>query len=231
MTDDELLDEIEALRLMMISVSTGGRASSWESIERRERIAAEFRARGLDDPNRYENLELWRAKWSSGDLPRWDSRRRYVTGLYSPIIEAIKARRPLGGAVFPEPTGWAKVDGMLSEIRLRLEQAKTEEQFQAVGLLCRETLISLAQLVHDPVRHPSLDGVTPSDTDAKRRLEAYLAVELGGSSHEAARKHARAALDLANDLQHRRTAAFRQAALCAEATTSVVNLVAVVSGQ
>jgi hypothetical protein len=120
---------------------------------------------------------------------------------------------------------------MLSEIRLRLEQAKTEEQFQAVGLLCRETLIGLAQLVHDPVRHPPLDGVTPSDADAKRKLEAYLAVELGGGSHEAARKHARAALDLANDLQHRRTAAFRQAALCAEATTSVVNLIAIVSGQ
>jgi hypothetical protein len=38
--------------------------------------------------------------------------------------------------------------------------------------------------------------------------------------------HAKAALDLANDLQHRRTAGFRDAALWAEATSAVVNLIA-----
>ena len=36
---------------------------------------------------------------------------------------------------------------------------------------------------------------------------------------------------LTNDLQHHRTATFRQAALCAEATASVVNLVAIISGR
>jgi hypothetical protein len=32
-------------------------------------------------------------------------------------------------------------------------------------------------------------------------------------------------------LQHKRTADFRHAALCAEATAAVINLVAIVSGQ
>jgi hypothetical protein len=32
-------------------------------------------------------------------------------------------------------------------------------------------------------------------------------------------------------LQHKRTATFRHAALCAEATVAVINLVAIVSGQ
>ena len=62
-------------------------------------------------------------------------------------------------------------------------------------------------------------------------LEAYLDKELAGGANKIARQHARAALDLANELQHRRTAIFRQAALCAEATASVVNLIAIVSGQ
>ena len=60
-------------------------------------------------------------------------------------------------------------------------------------------------------------------------LEAYIAVELSGSSEEAARRHAKAALALAADLAHRRTATLRDAALCVEATTSVVNVVAILA--
>jgi hypothetical protein len=136
-----------------------------------------------------------------------------------------------GSGIFEEPTGWAKVDGALGEIRKRLEESSTEEQFQAVGLLCRETLISLGRTVYEPTLHRAVDDIGPSPTDAKRMLEAYLATELAGGPNKIARQHAKAALDLANELQHKRTANFRQAALCAEATTSVVNLVAIISGK
>ena len=111
-----------------------------------------------------------------------------------------------------------------------MESASTEEQFQTVGLLCREVLITLAQTVFDPDRHPPIDDVKISKTDAKRMLDRYQAVELAGRSNSIARKHAKASLDLANELQHERTAEFRKAALCAEATASVVNIVAILSG-
>jgi hypothetical protein len=62
-------------------------------------------------------------------------------------------------------------------------------------------------------------------------LDGYIAQELAGAPHEGVRRHAKAALALANDLQHHRTADYRQAALCAEATTSVVNLIAIVCGR
>ena len=133
--------------------------------------------------------------------------------------------------VFAEPTGWEKVDRQLQEAELRLEGAHTEENFQAVGLLCRESLISVAQEVFDPSRHATVDGVSPSKTDARRMLEAFFESELGGSSNEEARAQAKAALKLAVALQHRRTADFRMAALCCEATISVVNSVAIVSGR
>lgn len=234
-TDAELLKDIDAQRLLMIRVSTGGPAISTvndEYVDRRERISVALRARGLDDPNEFSDLWMWYGKWSSGDLPRYQDRREYITGMYAPLMEAVKRQPTSAGArMFEEPTGWEKVDRGLIEIKKRIAQAATEEQFQAVGLLCREVLISLAQLVYDPGRHPSSDGVPPSPTDAKRQLDAYFAVELSGSTNEAARRHARASLDLANDLQHRRTAAFREAALCAEATTSVVNIVAIISGR
>ena len=132
--------------------------------------------------------------------------------------------------MFEEPTGWARVDRGIEKVRNALEAASTEEDFQTVGLLCRETLISLAQAVFDPTLHTTLDGTDPSDTDAKRMLEAYIMTELAGGSNEEVRQHAKAALKLANSIQHRRTATFHDAALCAEATTSVVNLIAIVSG-
>lgn len=150
--------------------------------------------------------------------------------MYQPLVDKIK-QRSVRAEVFAEPTGWPRVDRGIYEIRRRLEQAATEEQFQAVGLLCRETMISLAQLVYVPARHPSLDGIAPSDTDAKRMLDNYVAAELSGNANEGVRRHAKAALSLANDLQHNRTATHREAALCAEATTAVVNIVAIISGR
>jgi hypothetical protein len=47
-------------------------------------------------------------------------------------------------------------------------------------------------------------------------LDAYDPVELQDEAHEAPRKHIRCALKLAVGLQHKRTATFRDAAMCVE---------------
>src|SRR5208282_5940629 len=133
--------------------------------------------------------------------------------------------------VFKEPTGWEKVDRQHQEMKLRLDTAETEEQWQAVGLLCREVLISVAQEVYDAARHPHIDDAKPSDTDAKRMLEAIFAAELKGSTNDQARTHAKAVVNLALALQHKRTPDFMTAALCAEGTTSVVNMLAILAGR
>lgn len=234
MTDAELIKAIEAQRALMIEVATGGpriQEVNGQYIQRRAEIADELKRRGLEDPNPHGDLWAWYGRWSAGEMPNWATRRVYVSGLYQPLVDQVRAATTGPPRVFEEPTGWERVDRGVDEIRRRLEQAETEEQFQAVGLLCRETLISLAQVVYDPQRHPSEDGVTPSDTDAKRMLDAYVSTELAGGSNEGVRRHAKAALTLANDLQHHRTAEFRQAALCAEATTSTVNIIAVICGR
>ena len=146
-----------------------------------------------------------------------------------PVFAARKVgQRPY---ILEEPTGWEKVDRQIQEIRLRLEMAATEEQFQTVGLLCREVLISLAETVYDQNRHQPIDGILPSRTNAVRMLEAFFAAELGGESNEEMRSYVKAALRLANALQHKRTADSRLAVLCAEATLSVVNAAAVLAGR
>lgn len=130
-----------------------------------------------------------------------------------------------------EPTGWARVDRNIEKISRSLELAKNEEDFQAIALLCREAIISLAQAVYDPREHGSVDGMNPSETDAKRMLESFIAKKLGGQTNEYHRKFAKASFDLAVSLQHRRSSIFKDAALCVEATRSIVNIIVLISGQ
>ncbi|HEY9629438.1 MAG TPA: hypothetical protein V6C84_19225 [Coleofasciculaceae cyanobacterium] len=141
------------------------------------------------------------------------------------VLEANKPQQII------EPTGWTRVDRNIDKIIQALAQANSEEDYQTIGLLCREAIISLAQAVYDPAFHPPLDEVKPSETDAKRMLESYITAELSGSSNEVLRKYAKDAYQLAVTVQHKRSANFREAALCVEATRSLTNTIAIISGQ
>ena len=233
---ERILQQLEHIQNTLVSVSTGGPRIDSVNQDYRDSYSL-FTERletvGLQNPIPYSDLWDWYGKWSSGDLPTYRSRRQYIRGLMEPLKKRLLQSPPSHGTeVFPEPTGWTVVDRQLGEARRVLESASTEEQFQSVGLHCRETLISLAQTVFDPYQHPPIDddNVDVSDTDAKRMLDRFLAVEVSGRSNAGARRLAKVSLDLANELQHRRTATFRQAALCAEATASVINIIAILSG-
>lgn len=231
----ELERLIEAQKDLMIAVATGGpriQEKNQEYRQRRESIAAKLRELHREDPNPFSDLWAWHGRWSSGDLPTYRSRRDYIRELYTPLLEELAgapSRNPAAPTV--APTGWIKVDRVVDRIVQGLATAQKEEEFQTLGLLCRECLISLGEAVYDPAKHQSPDGVVPSKTDAVRMLGSYFAAEYAGSANEALRKHAKAALDLAVALQHKRTATLRDAALCAEATRTVVNIVAITSGK
>jgi len=230
MTNAELMAALEEMRNLMVAVSTGGPKIDKVDSRYQQLFAAvsdELAHRQIENPIPFRSLWNWYGRWSSGDLPSYQSRRVFIGELINPLSDQIRTGRP----VEVQPSGWPRVDRTVGEIRKRLAAAQNEEQFQAVGLLCREALISVAQAVYDRAKHPPPDGVEPSATDAKRMLEAYITSELAGGVNEETRKHARSALDLANVLQHRRTANFRLAALCVEATTSLINVVAIVAGR
>ena len=107
----------------------------------------------------------------------------------------------------------------------RLEAANAEEQFQATGMLGRETIITVAQQVFDRTLHKTEDGVEPNETDAKRMLDAFLGYELSGASNERIRKFAKDAVDMANQLTHDRMATKRDASMCLTSVTSVAYLI------
>ena len=117
----------------------------------------------------------------------------------------------------------------VAALRAQLDRASAEEDFQAVGLLCREVLISLAQAVYDPTTHATLDGITPSATDAGRMLEVYAAHAFPGESNKEVRTHARASSALALNLQHRRTATRKLASLGIEATSSTTAVISIIA--
>ena len=173
--------------------------------------------------NPHGDLWDWYKHWKS-NFPTYAERRQYIKVLFGPAIEfaiKLKANR----SVERDPTGWEKVDRVLAKARSSLVVATSEEDFQSIGLLCREVIISLGQAVFDPQTHKTIDGVMPSPTDANRMLEAFIATSMPGGSEKEVRSHARASLGLALHLQHRRTASRQLAELCLEATSSTVAVI------
>jgi hypothetical protein len=152
----------------MISVATGG--PRIPQVQREftggyDEVSIELASRRIPNPLPYRDLWEWYGRWSSGDMPSYQSRRVFVDNLFGELTRAIRQSRQPTKQQPPEPTGWARVDRAVTEMRQRLAEAATEEQFQTGGLLCRETLISLAQAVFDPAEHPTLDGKPASSSE------------------------------------------------------------------
>lgn len=130
----------------------------------------------------------------------------------------------------PAPVdSWNRVLRSLHSVSTMLGSAVTEEQCQAIGLMCRETLVSLAQAVTPSVT-TGLDGVEASPSDAKRRLERFIADAARETSSDEERSFARACVNLASKVVHQRTAAPRGAALCVVATEAAVRIIGLMSG-
>lgn len=178
-------------REMMINVSTGG--SRIQEVNDYYR-AREVRIRGSmpnDVPyeNPHEDLWSWYHQWSN-QLPQYKDRRIYVRRLFNAAIE-ILAKRSSVHLPEREASGWERVDRTLSKARAQYGLGSAEEDFQQIGLLCREVIISLAQAVFDPEIHQTIDGVQASQTDANRMIEAFIAHEFPGASFKEVRARSR----------------------------------------
>ncbi|MEI7526709.1 MAG: hypothetical protein WCJ95_20340 [Mariniphaga sp.] len=230
-TKDQFLSEINYLKNTLISVSTGGlriQEANEEYQKRFAKVTIALKRLALENPSQFNDLWQWYGKWTSGDMPQYKDRRAYIGEMYGNLIKTLQeTEQPELLNVSVNLTGWERISRSVKEIKIRLQHADNEEKFQAVGLLCRETIISLAQAIFNEEKHPTLDGVKASKTDAKRMLDAYIASELSGGANENIRKYARASNDLANELTHKRTATAKDAAICSSATVSLINLIGI----
>jgi hypothetical protein len=233
-TKENLLKDVQYLKNVMISVSTGGQRIQDVNEEYKNKfntVNKVLQKLNLENPNIYKDLWGWYGKWSA-DFKKYTERRAFIGEMYEGLIQSLEGTNESELInITVDLTNWERIERSINEIKLRQNEAQTEEQFQVVGLLSRETIITLAQGVFLKEKHPSIDGKEISGTDAKRMLEAYIAVEISGSTNEVLRRFARATIDLSNELAHRRTASKRDAALCATATISLINLIGAIEGR
>lgn len=177
-----LLAELLIHRAMMVSVATGGGSIQDVNDYYRARDARirERMPTDIQYNNPHEDLWAWYHYWKK-NFGTWAERRQYANKLFGPAMEALAKR---SSVPFPqrEASGWERVDRALSKARALLGLASAEEDFQQIGLLCREVLISLGQAVYDPLLHSSPDGIEPSETDANRMIGAYIAFAFGGAA-------------------------------------------------
>ena len=124
----------------------------------------------------------------------------------------------------PEPTLWEKVDRQIRAMRDQVTRAESEEEYQTVGHIGREVMISLAQAVIDPAEAIGEDGKPPGSTDAVRLLDAYIGKTLSGGANEALRRSVRGVVKATSAVLHDRKATPRDAALVAELVSSSVHL-------
>lgn len=124
---------------------------------------------------------------------------------------------------------WDRVNDTVERCAEKLLSARISSDYSGIGHACRDGLITLAQAVYSPNRHPPTDDKNVSSSDAKRMFDAYFAAEFSGAIHtnEAVRKLAKASFDLANAIQHRANASFDDAVLAMEAFGFLVNVVAI----
>ncbi|MEI6847807.1 MAG: hypothetical protein WCK32_07205 [Chlorobiaceae bacterium] len=233
-TKEHLIKDVNFLKNSMISVSTGGpRIQDINDEYKKKFILTDKALQKLNfkNPNTYKDLWEWYGKWSSS-FSKYNERRTYINEMYNSLIQMLEeTEKPELISVTIDLTDWERIERSINEIRLRQNEAKTEEQFQVVGLLSRETIMTLAQAVYNKEKHSTLNEKEISKTDTKKMLEAYIVSELSGSSNETLRRYAKATLDLANELTHKRTATKKDASLCATATISIINLIGALEGR
>jgi hypothetical protein len=193
-------------------------------------LATKLKTHQITDPNTFNDLWDWYGRWKA-DFPTYQSRRDFIANLYQPIFDRLEGKLSVTTAPDEGLTGWERADREWEKIRSALINAQHEEDFQSIGHKCRELMITTGQAVFDAAKHPSPDGVPPSTTDAKRMIESYVATTLAGASNSELRKHVKTTFDLANAVQHRRTATRRDAAICVEATRTVINLIKILEGK
>ena len=126
---------------------------------------------------------------------------------------------------------WEKVNRHIQEMRFILRTAVAEGDYHNIVLISLDTFDALAEAAFDPDQNPTINGKLLSEMDAETRIKSLLEKELKGETNKETLAYARAGLKLAVSLQKTSNFDHRTAAVCVEATASLVNLVSILSNK
>ena len=181
-----LLPDLILHREMMIAVATG--QQNIQDVDdyylaRQFRLLEGCAAAGITCDNPHASLWDWYNYRKEEGMTTYADRRNYVRKLFAaPVASAVSRLNNQSSVSKREPTGWERVDRSLGKARAQMNTASVEEEFQTIGLLCREVPISLGQAVFDPEVHGEKDeaGTRIGSTDARRQLFAWLHHQMPG---------------------------------------------------
>lgn len=145
---NQLKTDIETIRDLMISVSTGGyRIQDVDDRYKRlnNSIIQRCKSLGIRYDNNYVGLWDWYGKWRA-DLPSYQSRREFVNQLFNPTFVFFEDNNNTLEVAAPivELNEWERINRTVIKIKQDSRTAHEEEDFQKIGVLCRDVIISLA---------------------------------------------------------------------------------------
>jgi hypothetical protein len=132
MTTEELFQAVDWIKVTMIAVATGGpriNEVNADFAKKYDEVAKQLASRGVKNTFPYRDLWQWYERWSSGDMPSWQSRRSFVNGLADELMLNIQ-EASAGTVAAHEPTGWARVDRTVTEARKQLELQQPKNNFR-----------------------------------------------------------------------------------------------------
>ena len=228
-----LKQNIETISNIMISVATGGPQINSEEIRYRRlhsQIEQDCKKLNLTYNNSFISLWDWYGKWKA-DFPSYQERRIFIRELFAPTLAYFEDTDSYSNIdTIVELGGWERIQRTITKIKRDSSSARNEEDFQAIGLLCRDVIISLAQAVYDPFVHGETDesGKSIGNTDAVRMIGNYVSVRLNGSHNKELRAYAKATNDMANRLTHKRSATKIDKLLTVSSTIALINFVGII---
>lgn len=122
--------------------------------------------------------------------------------------------------------GWELVDSEVGALREDFAVADSASDYSNLARQCREIFVSLADAAYDRDRHGEFELPDEGGRgDVKARLTAVIRSEARGSRAADLRAVALKTIDLANTLQHRKSASRADAATLCDTTLMTVRIV------
>ena len=217
------------------SITLKGTTYNSEYISIYDELTDYFKRLNFTFTGLFRNLWEWHQfyKVENNNLPSYQSRRNYIDSLFSETETLLRnsPQNNISATVIIDD--WSEIGRRMIKIKKAVSTASDIEDFQSIGLQCREVIISIAKTVYDANTHGeySDDGIIIGESDAVRQLANYFKFNLKGKENEELRSYAKATNKISNVLTHRRTSTKKEMLLCVNATVALINFVGILEGK
>lgn len=180
----------------------------------------------------FRDRSSFRRYWlDQGMTGSYERRREYLRDLFEHLeLQVAHAREfemtqqlavPVNGGT---PTGWARIDREVSQLRASFAAARTEKDHSAVGHACTRIVEELGVQCFDETLDVLPGASVPPRDKTKIRLDAVINRLAQGSENDDLRRVARATIEFSQTVKHRSTPTRRDAGIVADTTIQLVNI-------